>query len=68
MIIGICWDTFNEAGRCCVPSRFNQPGGSNRMFDTGLIFLAITASLGIGGVLGLIALVCMAIEIKREGY
>jgi hypothetical protein len=38
------------------------------MFDTGLIFLAITASLGVAGVLGLIALVIMAIEIKREGY
>jgi hypothetical protein len=38
------------------------------MLDTGLIFLAITASLGVGGVLGLLALVVMAIEIRREGY
>ena len=38
------------------------------MFDTGLVFLAITAAVGVGGVLGLIALVAMAIEIKREGY
>ena len=38
------------------------------MFDTGLVFLAITAAVGVGGVLGLIGLVIMAIEIRREGY
>jgi hypothetical protein len=38
------------------------------MFDTTLLFLLIVASLGVGGVLGLIALVVMAIEIRREGY
>ena len=57
-----------EAGRCCVPSRTTQNRGANLMFDTGLVFLAITASLGVGGILGLIALIVMAIEIRREGY
>ena len=38
------------------------------MIDGSLVFLMITASLGVGGVLGLIALVAMAIEIRREGY
>ena len=38
------------------------------MNDGSLMFLLIVASLGVGGVLGLIALVAMAIEIKREGY
>lgn len=38
------------------------------MTDGSLMFLLIVASLGVGGVLGLIALVVMAIEIKREGY
>ena len=38
------------------------------MTDGSLMFLLIVASLGVGGVLGLIALVAMAIEIKREGY
>ena len=36
--------------------------------DSALIFFLITASIGVGGVLGLIALVIMAIEIHREGY
>jgi hypothetical protein len=38
------------------------------MLDQALMFLLIVASLGVGGVLGLIALLAMAIEIHREGY
>ena len=38
------------------------------MLDQALMFLLIVASLGVGGVLGLIAMVAMAIEIRREGY
>ena len=38
------------------------------MMDGSLIFLLIVASLGVGGVFGLISLVCMAIEMHREKY
>ena len=38
------------------------------MIDGSLVFLLMVASLGVGGIFGLIALVAMAIEIKREGY
>lgn len=38
------------------------------MLDSTLMFLLIVASLGVGGVLGLIALLVMAAEIHREGY
>ena len=38
------------------------------MIDSAFISLLIVASLGVGGVLGLLALVAMAIEIRREGY
>ena len=54
------------AGRCCVPSRITQEQGHNRMFDNGLVFLAITAAVGVGGVLGLLSMVIMAIELWSE--
>jgi len=38
------------------------------MTDGSLMFLLMVASLGVGGVLGLIALLVMAIEMHREGY
>lgn len=38
------------------------------MTDGSLMFLLMVASLGVGGILGLIALVAMAVEIHREGY
>jgi hypothetical protein len=37
------------------------------LFDA-LLFLAVVASLCVGGLLGLISLVVMAVEIKREGF
>ena len=36
--------------------------------DTALMFLLIVASLGVGGVFGLLSMVVMAAEIHREGY
>ena len=33
-----------------------------------LMFLLIVASLGVGGVLGLLSMLVMAVEIHREGY
>jgi hypothetical protein len=38
------------------------------MLDGPLLFLLIVASLGVGGLFGLISLVVMAIEIQRVGY
>ena len=34
--------------------------------DTALVFLLIVASLGVGGVLGLLSLVCVAVGIAVE--
>lgn len=36
------------------------------MLDQALLFLLIVASLGVGGVLGLLSLVCVAVGIARE--
>jgi len=36
------------------------------MFDSGLILLVITASLGFSGTLGLISLLVMAVELCSE--
>jgi hypothetical protein len=38
------------------------------MFDSAVLFLLIVASLGVGGLVGLISLIVMAIEINREGF
>jgi hypothetical protein len=54
------------AGRYCVPSRTTQEQGHNRMFDTALVFLAITAAVAVGGLLGLLSMVIMAIELWSE--
>ena len=54
------------ARRCSVPPRTTQEQGHNRMFDTALVFLAIIAAVGVGGVLGLLSMVIMAIELWSE--
>ena len=56
------------SGQVLRTRRVSIKQGAQPMTDGSLMFLLIVASLGVGGVLGLIALVAMAIEIKREGY
>ena len=36
------------------------------MFDNALVFLLITAALAVGGLLGLLSMVVMAIEVMSE--
>jgi len=46
--------------------RVHSTTGLKPMLDNTLLFLAVVAALGAGGVLGLISLVVMAIEIATE--
>jgi hypothetical protein len=36
------------------------------MFDQALVFLVITAAIGVGGLLGLLSMLVMAIEVMSE--
>jgi hypothetical protein len=36
------------------------------MFDTALVYLVITAAIGVGGLLGLLSMLVMAIEVMSE--
>ena len=48
------------------PRQCLKHGGANPMFDSALVFLLIIAALGVGGVLGLLSMVVMAIELMSE--
>jgi len=48
--------------------RMTRTVGVTPMFDTALMFLVIVATLGAGGVLGLLSMLCMAVEVWSNDW